>query len=129
MLLNLGFFTLLLTARVNKYIASPFAIQLSIFWNFLLNNYWTFRWRRTNDQTLLRGVKFNIVSFLALAVSYGTFVALSYAFPAMAPPVQQLIGIVPATLINYFMNSYWTFRHVEESKVDLMQTVSTHNPE
>jgi dolichol-phosphate mannosyltransferase len=123
-LLNLGFFTLLLTARVNKYIASPLAIQLSIFWNFLLNNYWTFRSRRTNNRTLLKGVKFNLVSLLALAVSYGTFVALSHAFPLVAPSVQQLIGIVPATLINYFLNSYWTFHHVEPLKADSMQTIS-----
>jgi dolichol-phosphate mannosyltransferase len=123
-LLNLGFFTLLLTVRVNKYIASPLAIQLSIFWNFWLNNYWTFRSRRTNDRTLLKGVKFNIVSLLALAVSYGTFVALSHAFPLVAPSVHQLIGIVPATLINYFLNSYWTFHHVEPLKADSMQTSS-----
>src|SRR4029453_3442495 len=116
-LVNLGFFTLLLAMGVDKYVASPLAIQLSIFWNFLLNNYWTFRWQRTNDRTRLEGIKFNIV-FLALAVSYGTFLALSFAFPDVSPRGHQLVAIVPATLVNYFLNSYWTFRHVDTGKAD-----------
>jgi dolichol-phosphate mannosyltransferase len=57
-----------------------------------------------------RGLQFNVVSFLSLAISYVTFVILSRAFPTVAPQVHQLIGIVPATLVNYFLNSYWTFR-------------------
>ena len=113
-LVNLGFFTLLLMMEINKYIASPIAIELSIIWNFLLNNYWTFRWRKTGSRTRIRGLKFNLVSVIALGVSYGTFVALSIAFPDTKPQFHQLIGIVPATLVNYFLNSYWTFRHVDE---------------
>jgi dolichol-phosphate mannosyltransferase len=115
-LVNLGFFTLLLMTGVNKYIASPIAIELSIVWNFLLNNYWTFRRRKTVDRARIRGLKFNLVSLLALGVSYGTFVAMSLAFPYTMPQVHQLIGIVPATLVNYFLNSYWTFKHVEHSQ-------------
>ena len=113
-LVNLGFFTLLLMMEINKYIASPIAIELSIIWNFLLNNYWTFRWRKTGSRTRIRGLKFNLVSVIALGVSYGTFVALSIAFPDAKPQFHQLIGIVPATLVNYFLNSYWTFRHVDD---------------
>lgn len=112
-LVNLGIFTLLLLAGMNKYIASPIAIELSIIWNFLLNNYWTFRWRKTSTRTRIRGLKFNLVSFISLGVSYGTFVALSLALPSLPPQVSQLIGIVPATLVNYSLNSYWTFKHVE----------------
>jgi dolichol-phosphate mannosyltransferase len=113
-LVNLGFFTLFLMMGVNKYIASPVAIELSIIWNFLLNNYWTFRWRKTGSRTRIRGLKFNLVSIIALGVSYGTFVGLSLAFPDTTPQYHQLIGIIPATLVNYFLNSYWTFRHVED---------------
>ena len=113
-LVNLGFFTLLLMMEINKYIASPIAIELSIIWNFLLNNYWTFKFRNTGSRTRIRGLKFNLVSVIALGVSYGTFVALSIAFPDTKPQFHQLIGIVPATLVNYFLNSYWTFRHVDD---------------
>ena len=112
-LVNLGFFTLFLLAGINRFIASPIAIELSIVWNFLLNNYWTFRSRKTIDRTRIRGLKFNLVSILALGVSYGAFVTLSLTFPDTPPQVHQLIGIVPATLVNYLLNSYWTFKHAE----------------
>ena len=114
-LVNLGFFTLLLMAGLNKFIASPIAIEISIISNFLLNNFWTFRFRKTKDRVRIRGLKFNAVSFIALGVSYGTFVALSISFPTVPPQLHQLIGIVPATLLNYFLNSYWTFKQVEEN--------------
>jgi dolichol-phosphate mannosyltransferase len=58
----------------------------------------------------MRGLKFNTVLFVALGVSYTTFVLLSLAFPAGSPLLHQFAGIVPATAVNYFLNSYWTFR-------------------
>lgn len=107
---NLGFFTLLLGMGLNKFLASPIAIEISIVANFLFNNYWTFRGRKTKDRVRIKGLKFNAVSLAALGVSYATFVAFSSAFPAMPPQIPQLVGIIPATLVNYFLNSYWTFR-------------------
>ena len=112
---NLGVFTLLLLTGMNKFIASPLAIEVSIIGNFLLNNYWTFRWRKTEDRVRIKGLKFNVVSLLALGVSYGAFLAISFASPDLAPQIPQLIGIIPATFVNYLLNSYWTFRHVEDS--------------
>jgi len=116
MVVNLGFFTLFLAFGINKFIASPVAIELSIIWNFLFNNYWTFRERKTRDRIRVKGLKFNLVSILALGVSYGTFVLLSFAFPHIPPQVPQLVGIVPAALMNYLLNSYWTFRHVDDQQ-------------
>jgi len=113
---NLGFFTLLLSMGVNKYLASPIAIEISIITNFLLNNYWTFSSRNIKDRIRVRGLKFNAVSLVSLGVSYSTFIALSMFFPQFPPQVHQLAGIIPATLVNYFLNSYWTFRHHEEEE-------------
>ncbi|MGV8073187.1 MAG: glycosyltransferase [Syntrophobacteraceae bacterium] len=110
---NLGFFTLLIRGGMNQYLASPIAIELSIISNFYLNNYWTFRSRKTKDRIQTKGLKFNAVSLLSLCVSYGAFVALSFAYPNLPPQIDQLIAIVPATLTNYFLNSYWTFKHIE----------------
>jgi len=115
-LVNLGVFTALLGLGVNKYLASPIAIECSIITNFLGNNYWTFRRRSLDGGIHVRGLRFNAVSIVALAISYGTFVILSRAFPAVAPQVHQLIGIVPATLVNYFLNSYWTFRDTKHRR-------------
>ena len=44
---NLGLFTLLTSLGLNKYAASPLAIEASIVTNFLCNNYWTFHARRS----------------------------------------------------------------------------------
>jgi dolichol-phosphate mannosyltransferase len=109
-LVNLGVFTLLLAAGVNKFVASPIAIQTSIITNFLGNNYWTFRRRNLTGRTHARGLRFNVVSFFSLGISYLTFIVLSRVFPSVAPQVHQFVGIVPATVVNYFLNSYWTFR-------------------
>jgi dolichol-phosphate mannosyltransferase len=114
-IVNLGTFTVLLGFDVNKYIASPIAVEISIIWNFLFNNYWTFRRRKTKDRTQIKGLKFNAVSLLSLGVSYGTFVGLSLLFPRVMPQVHQAAGIVPAVLTNYFLNSYWTFKPVMDA--------------
>jgi dolichol-phosphate mannosyltransferase len=113
-LVNLCLFTLLLYFGINKYLASPIAIEASVITNFTLNHLWTFRWRRTRDSVQMKGLKFNVVSVLALGVSYGSFVLLSQVFPDVAPQIIQFVGIVPATLVNYFLNSYWTFRHTAD---------------
>ena len=115
-IINLGLFTILLNIGANKYLASPIAIEVSIISNFILNNYWTFRRRTTREKIRVKGLKFNAVSLVALGISYGTFVLLSLLLPRTAPQIHQLIGIVPATLVNYFLNSYWTFRQVEPTK-------------
>jgi dolichol-phosphate mannosyltransferase len=107
---NLVSFTLLMNTGLNKYLASPIAIELSIITNFLINNFWTFSDRNSDDKIHIRGLKFNIISFIALAVSYSTFLLLSMLDPGGMPQIHQAIGIVPATLINYFLNVYWTFK-------------------
>lgn len=109
-IVNLVSFTQLMNIGLSKFIASPLAIELSIVTNFLLNNYWTFRSRDNNDKVHIRGLKFNIISFVSLGVSYATFLALSRIDPTGIPQLHQAAGIVPAALINYFMNSYWTFK-------------------
>ena len=107
---NLGSFQLLTALGVHRYLASPIAIELSIISNFLVNNYWTFADRTLVGGKRIRGLKFNVVSLLSLAVSYGTFVLLSLLLPAVPPVWLQALAIAPAVVVNYFLNSYWTFR-------------------
>ena len=47
---NLGSFHILLELGVHKYLASPIAIEISVFSNFFLNNYWTFADRDEQPQ-------------------------------------------------------------------------------
>lgn len=107
---NLGCFQALLGLGVNPYVSSVLAIEGSIIWNFFLNNFWTFRHRQINTRRRIRGLKFNAVSLLTLALSFSSFVALRWLFPEQAAWVSQLLSIFPAVLANYFANSYWTFK-------------------
>jgi dolichol-phosphate mannosyltransferase len=109
-IVNLGVFSAALHANLNKFIASPLAVEVSIIWNFVLNNYWTFKDRRTRDRVRIKGLKYNLVSIASLGVSFATFTAMTLLVPRASPMVDQLVGIVPAVLVNYFLNSYWTFR-------------------
>jgi len=124
-LINLGFFTILLDLGLNKFIASPVAIELSIIWNFLLNNYWTFSHRKTTDKTRIKGLKFNFVSLLSLGMSFTTVAVLMILFPRQVPQVQQLLGVIPALLVNYFLNSYWTFSSTKETSSGQQNTPGT----
>jgi dolichol-phosphate mannosyltransferase len=110
---NLAAFGLLLALGSNKFLASPIAAEISIIWNFLLNNRWTFRRRVMKRGAHIRGLRFNVVSLLSLAVSYLAFVTLALKYPKVAPAIHQIIAIVPAAAINYFLNSYWTFEKVK----------------
>ena len=107
---NLGSFHLLLELGVHKFLASPIAIEISVFSNFFLNNYWTFADRDLSSRKRIRGLRFHIVSLVALLVSYFTFVVLSLLLPMVDPVWLQGCGIAPGTLVNYILNSYWTFR-------------------
>jgi dolichol-phosphate mannosyltransferase len=116
-IVNLGTFSIMVTAGVDKYLASPIAIETSIITNFILNNRYTFNGRNNQSSFKVRGLKFNIVSIMSLAVSFSCFVGLNYLFPKAHPVIPQALSIIPATLINYFLNVYWTFRERIEEKV------------
>ena len=107
---NLASFYLMLRLGVHKFVASPAAIMISIFSNFMMNNYWTFGDRVMIGRESVRGVKFAAVSLITLLLSYSVFVALSMVFPGVSPVLLQACGIVPGALLNYYLNSRWTFR-------------------
>jgi dolichol-phosphate mannosyltransferase len=107
---NLSCFQSMRWAGLDPYLSSLVAIEISIVWNFFLNNYWTFRDRQIRSRKRIRGLKFNIVSVLTLSVSFGSFVLMRWLVPEQPEILAQAIGIVPAALANYFANSYWTFR-------------------
>ena len=107
---NLLSFYLMLRFGINKFFASPVAIAASIFSNFVMNNHWTFGDRIMISRARERGFKFAGVSLLALLLSYSVFVMLSKFFPGAAPVLLQACGVAPGALLNYYLNSRWTFR-------------------
>ncbi len=107
---NLSCFQALLSVPVDPYLSSGLAIEISIVWNFFLNNYWTFRDRQMTGRKRVRGLKFNAISLLTLGVSFSSFVLLQWLWPQQPQLLSQAISIVPGAMANYFANSYWTFR-------------------
>jgi dolichol-phosphate mannosyltransferase len=100
-------------------------IALSIFTNFLLNNFWTWgdRTQCAEAGFIKRLFKFYLVSSLACIVQYVTSVLVSHAmrdaqvfstqisgeyrlYHILAP----LLGIALGTIINFSLNHIWTFK-------------------
>jgi putative flippase GtrA len=100
-------------------LGSAVAIELSILWNFVLNNALTFRDRNAAAQAgfLARMVRYNVVSLVGLAIQLGAFYLLNRGYmslrhlngPGMFRYVSQCIGIVVAMGWNYFSNFRWTW--------------------
>jgi len=115
---NLGLFILLMRLGLSKYVASPISIECSIISNFFLNNFWTFKDRQARGSLWTKAAKFKGVSLLALGVSYTAFVLLTLLLPQAPAYVPQFLAIIPATLVNYFLNSYWTFKARSQAGCD-----------
>ncbi|MCX6130637.1 MAG: GtrA family protein, partial [Proteobacteria bacterium] len=108
-LVNLGFFMALSNWCCSKFVASAISIALSILWNFIWNYHWTFRARQSSTGVSVQGLQFNLISLVTFGCSFATFVILCSLFPEHSPLYFQVFSIIPATLLNYFLNSYWTF--------------------
>jgi dolichol-phosphate mannosyltransferase len=93
--------------------ASPIAIELSIISNFVLNNIWTFRTRLVKTSLLKRLLRFHIVAFSAGIVNYIILLSLHYGLGFM-DIIANLIGIAAATIVNYVLNSRWTWKKYSE---------------
>jgi dolichol-phosphate mannosyltransferase len=115
-LVNMGAYILFTrTGGIPLEIASPLAIELSILSNFAFNNTWTFRNRHTNRGLLHRLLRFHVVSSFSGLANYMVLLLLVRLF-GMWDILGNLTGIATATLINYFMNSLWTWREVGQEE-------------
>jgi len=92
--------------------ASPVAIELSILSNFVLNHLWTFKWRQTTSFWPSKLLHFHLVSSVAAVVNYGVLLGLVKVFGAW-DIAANLAGIAAGTVINYGMNSLWTWKKRE----------------
>ncbi|MDD4322181.1 MAG: glycosyltransferase family 2 protein [Dehalococcoidales bacterium] len=111
-LVNMGLLWLL-TEKAGLFYAlsSVFAIETSIITNYLLNNFVTFKDRRVPGAKpfLINLAKFNLVSLGGLVINLGilSFFTEIIGFHYM---VSNLIGIAGATMWNYFVNNWWTWK-------------------
>ena len=110
-IVNLGIYIILTRVFSLMFaVASPIAIEFSILTNFMFNNVWTFKKRNNQSHLFKKLMKFHIVAGAAGLVNYFIFLGLVYQF-GWNDIISNLIGIVVATLINYVLNSIWTWKH------------------
>ena len=104
---------------VSSTLSSALAIEVSIIWNFLLNNAWTFQDKNEHARAgfFSRMVAYNVVSLVGLAIQLATFVLLAGAFMRMFELEDagiwkypaQLVGIAIAMGWNLVSNFYFTW--------------------
>jgi dolichol-phosphate mannosyltransferase len=116
---NMGIY-LLITRMMGLpyYIASPIAIELSILWNFTWNNFWTFKKREASVSWMQRLIRFHVVAGVAGLVNYAVLLGLVSGLEVW-DVLANLIGIALGTLVNYFMNSLWTWKEIKKHNVEL----------
>ena len=91
--------------------ASAVAIEFSILSNFVLNDFWTFRDRRSGH-LVVRLVKFNVLMLAGLAVNLGViYAAVSYF--AIAAALANLGGIAAAFLLRYGLSVRYAWMREE----------------
>ena len=93
-------------------LAPPIAIEVSIISNFLLNHYWTFTGRTTETSFLRKLFRFHLAAGVAGILNYTVFLMLLKAFN-LHDILSNIIGISLGALVNYFLNSYWTWKQIE----------------
>jgi len=118
--INLGFLWLFTERlKMGENLSSAIAIELSIFWNFVLNNAFTFRDRNQGARVGLgmRLFRYNLVSLLGLGIQLATFVALNALLLRVLhrPEIgrlryaSQCVGIGIAMAWNFASNFFWTW--------------------
>ena len=96
------------------YIASPIAIELSVLSNFTWNDIWTFKKREASAPWIKRLVRFHVVASVAGLVNYLALLGLVSVL-GVWDVLANLIGIGLGMLVNYFMNSLWTWKEIKKN--------------
>ncbi len=109
---NYGLFRLLThCAHVHYLAAAATAIEFSILFNFLANNFWTWRHRSGSGwkEIVTRCGKYHIVAGLAAFTGNWLVLLLLSAVLGMNRDHAYFIGIAAGILINFVLNNEWTF--------------------
>jgi dolichol-phosphate mannosyltransferase len=113
---NLGIYIVLTRLfNIDFKIAAPIAIEISILTNFTFNYVWTFKRRNSDSHWFTKLTKYHIVAGIAGIANYINFLALIYLL-SMFDIIANLVGIAVGTLINYSLNSLWTWRETSGKK-------------
>ena len=107
---NLGLYLFLTRFyEISELIAPLIAIESALISNFILNNFWTFGNRITQSRIRVKFVKFHLVSGFSALINYSAFLTLFLVF-GLYDILANLIGIGLAAIVNYLINSNWTWK-------------------
>lgn len=90
-------------------IGSPTAVEVSIFNNFFINDFWTFHDHGLEMHILSRLLRFNLISLGGMALTTGILYALTH-YVGMYYMVANIFGIAAGTAWNFSLNILWTWR-------------------
>ena len=107
---NLGLYTLLTRYyEVSELLAPLISIESALISNFILNNFWTFGKRATQSRIRVKFLKFHLASGFSALINYAVFLTLFLVFQ-LYDILANLIGIALAAIVNYLINSNWTWK-------------------
>lgn len=99
--------------------AVAFGFELSVVFNFFLNNFWTFedRSKKGFKNASAAFLKFNSISLIGFMIQYSSWFFLlqvfqfyfPHFFPELTTYIANLIGIIIATATNYKLNNSYTW--------------------
>lgn len=91
------------------FIASIISIELSIIFNFLFHDNWTFKSRRKDGSFIVRFLKFNVTSFGSPLIQLVSILVAFRVF-ALHEQVGLAIGVVIGLFVNYLANTLWIWK-------------------
>jgi dolichol-phosphate mannosyltransferase len=107
-LVNLGLLWLLVSyAKVQEAVAGILSIEASIVSNFLLNNFWTFRERKSGSFPS-KLIKYHGSAALGAVINYVTYVLLMAG--GLGYLVAMAIGILLGVISNYLLSEIFVWR-------------------
>ena len=108
-LINLGGYILLTRYfGMAEEVAPLISIETSLISNFLFNNFWTFK-KRYPSPFLSRLMQFHLVAGFTGVINYTAFFIMFKAL-MINDILANLIGIALAAILNYLINSNWTWK-------------------
>jgi dolichol-phosphate mannosyltransferase len=108
---NEGLLFLFQSAGVYFLIAGAVAIEISILSNFVLNDLWTFRDRRSGSAAS-RLVKFNLLMLAGLVLNLAVLYA-GVDYLGMTAVVANLVGIAGAFFLRYALSVRYAWMRME----------------
>jgi dolichol-phosphate mannosyltransferase len=121
---NEGLLIVLHSMGVYVLTASAIAIEASILSNFVLNDFWTFRDRRSGH-LVVRLVKFNLLMLLGLLVNLAIIYAAT-TYYGIAAELANLGGIGAAFLLRYGLSVKYAW--MREESIEGAQAVPVSEP-